>query len=254
MRFALGCCIAASVTLASAQQPPPHDHEPRFGGALFPAAGDTLHIEGVWSEQRRFKLFVSDPAGRLLPVDRLRAVRGRVLVGDRAFPLELQPGVAFLEARIPTMPIPAQFSVQVEVAPGGPEEGFELLFSDYSDERRARGEALPTVSPTTLPGILAAVRQDRRDGQWLLDRGELVTVSIPAERIRYRVLELEPYISRLRVSARPRAEAALLTAVRAVWLLHTATDYGNDVQIGAAFAALGLALDEVEAAFATGER
>ena len=254
MKFALACCLAAVATLASAQEPGLHDHEPRYGGVLFPAAGDTVHIEGVWAEQRRFKLFVFDPAGRLLTIDRLRAVVGRVVVGTRAFPLELQPGERVLEARIPTLQIPAQLSVQASLSPGGPEEGFAFMFPGYSDESRARGEGVSTANPPTLSDVLAAMRDDRRNGQVVLDSGEFVAVSIPVDRIRARLLELDTHLLRLPADARARAQETLVHAVRAAWLLHTATDYGVSAQVSTGFAALGIALDDVEAVFAPAAR
>jgi hypothetical protein len=243
------------VTLLIAMASGPQDarfhlpHEPLHGGQFFVAARDTLHIEGVWPEQRRFKLFVADEWGRPLPEARLRELGGRIVVGDVSAPLAVAADAEYLEARLPTLKMPADLSLVLSV-PGREDEGFQFSFHAYSDERNAvRYPIEPTVIPDSLPGILAALKVDGDDIDAVFSRGQLAFVYAPADRARDHVLALEAYLPGLAVAKRAQAEELIRTAVRAAWLLHVASDEGTLAQAHAARTGLSTAVAEVMVPF-----
>lgn len=224
-------------------------HEPLHGGQFFPAAQDTLHLEGVWPEQRRFKLFVADAFGRPLPEARLLALGGRIVAGGVSSALAAGPDAEYLEARLPTLKLPAELSLILSV-PGHADEGFQFSFHGYSDERNAvRFPIEPTVIPDSRAGILAALAAARDEVEAVFSRGQLAYVYAPADRARDLVMALEPYQPALPAAGYARAGELIRVAVRAAWLLHVASDEGTLAQADAARIALNAAIAEVIAAF-----
>lgn len=224
-------------------------HEPLHGGQFFSAAQDTLHVEGVWPEQRRFKLFVADQWGRPLPEARLRELAGRIVVGDVSVPLAVAADAEYLEARLPTLKMPAELSLVLSV-PGREDEGFQFSFHAYSDERNAVSFPIePTIIPDSLPGILAALRADGDDIDAVFSRGQLAFVYAPADRARDHALALEAHLPGLAVAKRAQAEELIRIAVRAAWLLHVASDEGTLAQANMARTGLSAAMAKVAAAF-----
>jgi hypothetical protein len=226
-----------------------HNHTPLHGGVLLPAAHDTLHIEAVWPMQRIVRVFIYDQAMRPMAPDRRLDIRGRIGVGSETFALRPSDD-GFLEARIPSSPIPAQMTLDIAWT-RGPDERFNLVFPAYSVDSRAFDFTLPpTPIPDTLSGLLAALRDDARDAHASVDGDGLIFAYAPAVRARDHLLALEAYVPRLAPSRRPRAEAALLAAVRGAWLLHIAADSGiSPWQISGSVGVLTEALDEVVDAF-----
>jgi len=224
-------------------------HEPLYGGQFFSAAQDTLHIEGVWPEQRRFKLFVADEWGRPLNEARLRTLGGRIVVGDVSTPLVVGTEADYLEARLPTLKLPAEISLVLSV-PGRVDEGFQFSFHGYSDERNAiRFPIEPTVIPDSLPGIVAALTAARDEVEAVFSRGQLAYVYAPADRARDLALALESFLADLPAADRARAGELIRVAVRAAWLLHVASDEGTLAQADAARIGLNATIAEVIAAF-----
>jgi hypothetical protein len=235
------------IVRAAAQ--PAHDHTPRHGGLLLPVVHDTLHIEAVWPMQRIVHVFVYDEAMRAIAPDRLPGIRGRIGVGGETFALR-PSGDGFLEARIPSSAIPARMTLELALT-AGDEQPFDLVFPGYSVESQAFDFVLPpTPIPDSLAGLLAALRDDARDAHASLGGNGLIFAYAPAVRARDHLLALDAHVARLAPPARPRAEAAVLAAVRAAWLLHVAADAGiSPWQIGGSVGVLTEALDEVVDAF-----
>lgn len=243
--------ISVLIAIASAPQDARFHlpHEPLHGGQFFPAAQDTLHVEGVWPEQRRFKLFVADEWGRPLPEARLRQLGGRIVAGEVSAPLTVAADAEYLEARLPTLKMPAELSLVLSV-PGHQDEGFQFSFHAYSDERNAvRFPIEPTVIPDSLSGILAALIADQDEVAAVFARGQLAFVYAPADRARDHVMALEPYLPGLPEAQRAQAGELIRAAVRAAWLLHVASDEGTLAQAHAARTGLNTAIAEVAAAF-----
>ena len=250
----LGATLAI-VTALIAMAAPSQDarfhlpHQPLHGGQFFATALDTLHIEGVWPEQRRFKLYVADEWGRPLPEARLRELGGRIVAGDVSVPLTMSVDAEYLEARLPTLKLPAELSLVLAV-PGRADEGFQFSFHAYSDEQNAvRFPIEPTAIPDSLSGILSALRTDQDEIEAVFLRGQLAFVYAPADRARDHLLALEAYLPDLDAPGRARAEELIRAGVRAAWLLHVASDEGTLAQANAARTGLSTAIADAIAAF-----
>jgi hypothetical protein len=242
--------LLSCASIAPAHAQPQHPPTPQHGGILVAAAGDTMHVEVAWPLQRVVRVFVYDSAMRPIPPDRLLGLRGRIAVAGQAY--ELRPSSAgLLEARIPSLAVPARMTLEMSLTPGGVEEPFSLVFSGYSVEKDTIDFVLPpTPIPGTLAGLLSALRDDKRDAHDTVNGGGLTVAYAPAVRARDHVLALEPYVSALPPAARPRADAAALAALRAAWLLHVAADNAlTPFEVRAAADLLADALDDVVDAF-----
>jgi len=223
-------------------------HNARHGGVFFSSRDDTFHVEGVWPRQRTLKVYVTDAADRPLDAARLRAIRGRVLIGNADFPLVLREQDRLFEARIPVLRPPAELIVELRTPGQAEPDGFQFIFGGFSDERALSFSTDPTVIPRTLPGVLDALKRDVRDAERLMADNQSAYVFAPALRARDHALALERHFTTLPPGRRPRAEAAIRAAVRAAWLLHTAGDDGTPPQAQAATAELRAAVDDVVAA------
>src|SRR5258705_2822762 len=53
-------------------------HQGEHGGIFVADAGDTVHVEAVFQEQRRFRVYVSDPFGAPLRLPGARVIVGGV--------------------------------------------------------------------------------------------------------------------------------------------------------------------------------
>lgn len=241
--------VAAALVAASLQTASSHAaHAPRLGGQFAAIAGDALHIEGLWEQQRRFVLVVTGPAGAGLPIERLRDFAARVEFADgSSAPLALTPDGTF-DARIPALPLPARITVVVTTTAG--EERAPLVFPTYTRATDANMfPLLPTEIPGTLPALLTALSDDISDARLLLDRNEVFFVYAAAVRARDRALALESYVSDLPPAHHARARSAVLDLVRASWLLHVAADSGTSAEARAAANALDATLRDVLGVF-----
>lgn len=222
---------------------------PRRGGVLQPAAGDTLHVEAMWAEQRRLRVFVWDATGAPLPVERLREFAGTVRAADRESPLRLIEVDGFYEARIATLSLPATVEVELQPSPGDRTERLSFTFEAYSVDRSGLMMTAPIEIPPTLKGILDALAENRRELRTLVERGEFMAVYGPDDRIRDLVLATEPYVAQLPEAAQRAVEAVRTDVIRTGWLLHTAIDYGGEAQARAAAQMFDAGLDRLAALF-----
>lgn len=245
----LTLAVLCPIGNATAQQAPHFPHESRFGGIFASAAGDALHLEGIWAAQRRFKLLVIDGSGAPLTLDQLRSMRGKVVAGGRETPLVLLEADSYFEARIPTLTLPATIAVQFQSSPTASIEGLTFTFAGYSIDTSGDAAEAPIEIPATLEGIIQALRIDQQDGRARVARGDLSALTESEHRIRELVTALEPYVSARPEESRRGAEAARLRVMRGVWLLHIAFDYGNAAQTREAFSRLSAAIDDTIAAF-----
>ena len=178
----------------------PHGtHNPRHGGVFFSSRDDTFHVEGARPRQRTLKIYVTDAADRPLGPAGLRAIRGRVLIGNAVFPLILREHDRLFEARIPVLRPPAELIVELR-SPGRAEpDGFQFIFGGFTDERALSFATDPTVIPRTLPGVLDALKKDVRDAERLMADNQSAYVFAPALRARDHVLALDRYLTTLPV-------------------------------------------------------
>lgn len=253
--FVTTVIVAAAWLTGSAIQPPPHStHNPKHGGQFLLAANDTLHVEGVWPQQRVFKLFVYDASSRPLPPDRMRELRGYVEAAGQTAPLVLAADGSAFEARVPPLSPPAAITVSMALTRGVEAEGFSFIFPGFSDEHAPSFDLEPTLIPSSVRGLLAALGADGRDADRLVRRQETAYVFAPAVHARDHALALEPFLGRLPERRRPAAVAAIRTLVRTSWRLHIAGDDGTSEDVRAAAGALREAIDELVGAFGGGGR
>jgi hypothetical protein len=255
-RFVSSATLAARLFSAALDQPPPahSTHNPKHGGQFFSAAGDTLHVEGVWPQQRVFKLYIYDASSRPLALERMRQLRASVDVGGQTLPMLLaSDGSAFI-ARVPPLKIPAQLVARVNLSSAGEPEGFALNFYGFSDEHGPSFDVEPTVMPKSRSAIVAALRDDVRDVERLVRSEQGPFVFAPAVHGRDHALGLEPFLPQLGAAARPRAQDAIRAVVRAAWLLHIAGDDGNNEQVRGAAIAFQAAVAEIAEIFSGAAR
>lgn len=251
-RILIGTAIAVlgAGAIAPASAQPTHVHAAQHGGILLPINGNTLHVEAAWPAPRIVRVFVSDEMMRQVSQEQLHGINGQVVVGSETFPLRQSPE-GFLEAQIPEQSVPAQLTLRLTLPPGGDEKQFALTFRDQSVDSGVVDFMLPpTPIPPTMEGIVAALREDGRDARATVSGRDLVFAYAPAARARDHLLALEPHVAMLAPAAQPRAAAAILAAVRAAWLLHTASDAGlSPFQTAGAVDILVDALEDVVSAF-----
>jgi hypothetical protein len=243
----VGLAVAAEAQ-SDRNQPTPH------GGIVLTAATQGLHLEAVWPTQGVIRVFVYDEMMRPLPPEELSAISGQIVVHGAAF--ALQPSrKGFLEAGIPSIQAPAQMTLRLLLSPGTNEE-FPLAFRQFSEDGQAFDFMLPpTAIPDTLSGLLEALRDDARNARASVNGQELIFAYAPAVHARDHVLALEAYLPGLAPRNRPRAEAAILAAVRAAWLLHIAADAGiSPWHVSGSVGVLTEALDDVIGAFGGASR
>jgi hypothetical protein len=250
--------IAASVLLGTlsvglarpllAQSASHAPHEGRYGGAFATAAADSLHVEAVWSEQRRIRLFVTDASGNVLRIERLRGIEATAIADSRESAAVLIEIDRHFEARVPTLRLPAAISVRFKASPESPGELLQFTFDDYSQQIDPSDRPAPAEIPDTLAGILRALEEDRQALHKIFAEGIDAGRMLPIEdRVRDHVLAIEPYLEPLTGARRSGAEYAITRVVRSCWLLHTVMDHGNDAQLAAALTEVNDALTRLQA-------
>ena len=252
-RFTLACCAVALVVssngAAAQDRPQRHgSHGGQHGGLLLPIANDTLHLEGVFQEQRRFRLYVTDAGGRPLTPLALRALDLKVSdEAGRISLLVLSADGQYLEARIATQTLPAVITVIIPAANGDPER-LGMLFSAYSIEPQSF-EVAPMAIPSTLKGVLEALRGQVQAAMELAASRDFGQLYEPATHSRELLLALVPYAQKLDAAPRRAADAAIASALRAAWLTHLSGDIGTPLQSSAAVSALSAAFNELSSTF-----
>ena len=248
---AVFCCSLCTALAGQVRaQPAPHDaHQGRHGGAFAAAAADTLHVEAVWSEQRRLRLLITDASGDPLTIETLRGIEAIVVAGDSEAFASLIETEHHFEARIPTLRLPAVIDVRFKASAAAPEERLVFNFDDYSKPIDAVPREAPAEIPDTLAGILRVLDEDRRAAEAIAAEKDDTSRLLPIEeRIRERALAIDPYLKALSTAQRLHAEATVTLVVRTCWQLHIVLDNGTSAQLDATVAQLGEALDRVRAA------
>jgi hypothetical protein len=251
VKFLAALAVWCAVAGTAAAQRPHAPHSSRYGGAFATAASDSLHVEAVWSEQRRIRLLVTEASGDLLPLETLRNIAATVIAGGAESPAALIEIDAHFEARIATLRLPAVISVRFKASSASPEELLQFNFDDYSKPVDDFPRPSPSEVPGTLAGILRALEEDHRAVQTIyaegVDAGRIFPIE---ERIRERVLAIEPYLGPLPAERRSQALSAITFVVRSCWLLHISMDNGNEAQLAASVTQLSDALTRIPAAVA----
>jgi hypothetical protein len=209
----------------------PHmPHRGEHGGMFVAGAGDAVHLEAVFQEQRRFRVYVSDPSGAPLGAEQLRALQVRVGVAGVESALATSADGPYLEARIATQSLPATFTLIVKASAGG-EQRLNLTFGGFSVEP-VDATVPPTVIPKTTPGVLVAIQEQTNAAEKLAAAGGYGQLYIPASHLRELLLAMPPHRS-------------LEKAMRATWLVHLSGDDGSPAQSRAATGELRKAIDQL---------
>jgi hypothetical protein len=215
-------------------------HGGEQGGVTLVLFDDTMHAELVWQEQRRVRVFITDADGQRLPLPQLRALRARVNgPSKKTSPLEVAKDGDYLEARVDSAPIPADFEVVVR-RPDAAESSGAVTFMGHSLPPLSF-EVPPTVIPTSLSGILSALREHAATARSMVNDGSFGTLYLPTTHARDLMLAL----------AQRSAEksAVLQPMLRATWQLHLAGDLGTPAEIRQAADVFDAAMASVNAAF-----
>lgn len=235
---------------ATAQDTMPRhgSHGSQHGGIVLPVANDTLHLEGVFQEQRRFRIYVTDAVGRPLSPSALRALKLQVSDdAGRVSPLVVSDDGLHLEARIATQTFPTAISVIVPALDGTTEQ-LGMLFTAYTIEPESF-EVPPTEIPSTLKGVLEALREQVRAAMELAAERDVGQLYVPTTHARELLLALVPHAANLDAARRRSAEAAIAAALRASWLTHLSGDIGTPTQSSSAVNELRRAFNELCSTF-----
>ncbi len=142
------------------------NHNPQHGGLFFMAPDNWHHLEGTYPRAGIFRLYLYDDFTKPLPRDQVRKTTARVVLKETFDPatktakeIEAAPLVAsangrYLEARIRSVPFPAQMTAKVKFQAAASEHRFDFTFPEYSRE-----PAAPRMTSNTAPAT--APRADR---------------------------------------------------------------------------------------------
>jgi hypothetical protein len=209
-----------------AGEPPsklPKRHAPHAGaegGALLVMFDDTLHAELVWQEQRRVRVFITDTEGN--PMPQLGQLRARVKgPSNKTSPLELSKDGEYLEARVDSAPLPADFEVLIR-RPDAVESVAAITLTGHALPPPSF-EVPPTMIPTTVPGMVSALREQAARARAMVNADQFGSLYLPTTHARDLVLAM---------AQRSGEQSAVLNAMmRATWQLHLAGDFGTPTEI-----------------------
>ena len=250
------------------------DHTPRHGGTVFMAPDSFHHIEGVYPESGRFRLYATD--NYRSPVD-VSGWSGRAVLEEAydattdeftdvlAFDLVPAPDGGFLEAVMDDVAIPAEVIAKVVFVEDFPEERFDFTFPEYTTESGdladARGAASTTPSgagdrvplaervrpeiPEKPADIVAEIAARDMQLQALIEAGRFTEIFIPALQAKELGLALIERTSDLSARQRNGLRIAVRHLVRAAYLLDWYGDLGNRQQVAGAYDVFGAAITEI---------
>ena len=220
-------------------------HAGTHGGLMGTIRGDTLHVEGVWSEQRRFRVYVTDVAGEPLPLARLQQLAGQVSdPAGAASPLAAAAGGEYLEARIGTVTAPAQFSVVIK----GSQRGDDVIGMNFPSYSVPPQDLLipATRVPSTAAEIAASILEQHTAVKELIRGGQYGQLYLPTTHVRNLVLALSSSPETSRSVSRVAVVRQLMVAT---WLLHLDGDNNGPFEVRRAATRFDDAVVAVLAAF-----
>ena len=105
------------------------DHSPQFGGVLFMAPDAFHHVEGVYTADGLFRAHVYDNFKQPMQVTEFTAW---LEIGDRKIALTPSADRRTLDARVGTLPFPAEMTLKMIFRSGSDEERFDFVFAAFS--------------------------------------------------------------------------------------------------------------------------
>jgi hypothetical protein len=241
------------------------NHNPQHGGLFFMAPDLWHHLEGWYSQDEIFRVYLYDDYTKPLAPELAKQVTGRVVLKEMfdpatrttkelsAVPLAMAAGGDYLEARVGRMKLPAEMTAKLKFTRGTEEYRFDFAFSGFSiDTGPAAGGS--ATSLFEVPDDAAEVR--RLLGERVTIIGDLVRkgafseVWVPAFQAKDLALALDVRTPTLPLRMRTKATEAVEQLVRAAWLIDAAGDTGNRADVEQAYGALSRAAAEVEAVYA----
>jgi hypothetical protein len=240
------------------------NHNPRHGGLFFMAPDLWHHLEGSYSQDEIFRVYLYDDYTKPLPPELAKQVTGRVVMREMfdpttrttkeqsALPLTMAAGGEYLEARVGRMKLPAEMTAKVKFTRESQEYRFDFAFPEFStDTGPASGGSAPLFE---VPDDAAEVR--RLLGERVTIIGDLVRkgafseVWVPAFQAKDLALALDVRTPALPGRLRAKATVAVEQLVRAAWMIDAAGDTGNRADVEQAYDALGRASADVEKIYA----
>jgi hypothetical protein len=218
------------------------NHNPQHGGQFFMAQDYWHHIEGVYPSPGVFRLFIFDDYTKPLAAEKVQAVHARLVqetTNPQTFavtevasvPLVAAEGGAYLEAKIDTVPLPANLVLQAVFTDGGKEQRFDFTFDAYSAD-----SAPPALDVATRlmmdvpddPPSLLKMLVERRDAlKEIVGRGGLSEVWVPALQGKDLALALELHAREFPDRRRAAVAAATHEVVQAAFRLDSSGDRGE---------------------------
>jgi hypothetical protein len=105
------------------------DHSPRHAGVLFMAPDAFHHVEGTYTEDGVFRVYIDDNFRKPMQASGFRA---RVEIGDRSIRLAPAADGLTLAAKVGGLTFPAEITLWMVLDPRGSEERFDFVFASYS--------------------------------------------------------------------------------------------------------------------------
>jgi hypothetical protein len=259
-----GKCPDGSAMEARYTQSTHANHNPRHGGLFFMAPDLWHHLEGVYSPDEMFRVYLYDDYTKPLAPDLAKQVAGRVVLKETfdpatrttkelaAAPLVLAAGGEFLEAHVGKLKLPAEMTAKLKFTRDTQEYRFDFAFPEFSAET--------TSGPGTSAAPLFEVPDDAGEilklfGERMALIGDLVRkgafgeVWVPAFQAKDLALALDVRTRTLPPAERGKATDAVERLVRAAWMIDAAGDTGNRAEVEEAYTALSRAGAEVQAIF-----
>jgi hypothetical protein len=249
------------------------NHNPRHGGMFFMAPDLWHHLEGTYSQDEIFRVYLYDDYTKPLAPDLARQVAGRVVMKETfdsatrttreisVAPLTMAASGEYLEARVGNIKLPAEMTAKVKFTRDMQEYRFDFTFPDYSsDTSTAPGAAGPSLFevPDEPAEILRLLDERLMIIGELVRKGAFGEVWVPAFQAKDLSLALDVRTRTLPQAVRAKATIAVEQLVRAAWMIDAAGDTGNRGDVEEAYAALSRAAADVKALYgpaaATGGR
>jgi Heavy metal binding domain len=260
-RPAQGKCPDGSAMEPRYTQSTHANHNPRHGGLFFMAPDLWHHLEGAYSQDEIFRVYLYDDYTKPLASNLARQVSGRVVLKETfdtatrttkeivTAPLTMAANGEYLEARVGKIKLPAEMTAKVKFTRDTQEYRFDFAFPEYStDASAAAGAAAPSLFevPDDAAEVLRLLDERLTIIGDLVRKGAFSEVWVPAFQAKDLALALDVRTRTLPQAVRPRATMAVEQLVRAAWMIDAAGDTGNRGDVEEAHGALARAAAEIE--------